>query len=148
VLGVKWITTRIAKGIIQGITKDNTSRSPVPAEEGRSGRLAEELAAGFLTRHGLQVVVRNYHCRGGEIDLVCRDGHTLVFVEVRFRRRASHGGAGDSITSGKRRRLILAARHYLVSHAVTGTDCRFDCLLLDELSENAIEWLRNAFDAA
>ncbi|MBL8397147.1 MAG: YraN family protein [Candidatus Accumulibacter sp.] len=129
------------------IDKDNTSRSPAPPETGQSGRLAEDLAARFLTCNGVRIVARNYRCRGGEIDLVCRDGRTLVFVEVRFRHRASHGGAIASITAGKRHRLLLAARHYLASHALTGTDCRFDCLLLDQLSENAIEWLRNAFDA-
>jgi putative endonuclease len=48
--------------------------------------------------------------RGGEIDLICRDGKTLVFVEVRLRSRSDFGGAGASITAGKRRRIVLAAR--------------------------------------
>jgi len=49
------------------------------------GDIAEALAADFLASQGLVVVERKYRCRGGEIDLVVRDGSTLVFVEVRLR---------------------------------------------------------------
>lgn len=110
-----------------------------------SGRRAEELAATYLERRGLRLVARNFRVRGGEIDLVCRDGPVLVFVEVRLRRRADFGGAGASITAAKRQRIVLAARHYLALHG--GGDCRFDCVLLDRLEAGAIEWLRDAFVA-
>ena len=80
--------------------------------------------------------------RGGEIDLIFRDGKVLVFVEVRQRSRSDFGGAAASITARKRQRLILAARHYLLKHP--DTDCRFDCVLIDG---NKLEWLRNAFSA-
>jgi len=108
-----------------------------------SGAQAEELAAQHLMRHGLKVVERNYRCRGGEIDLVCKDGATLVFVEVRLRKNKSYGGAAASITRAKQQRLILAAGHYLAGKPFP--DCRFDAVLLDG---HAIEWIRNAFDAA
>jgi putative endonuclease len=61
--------------------------------------IAEELAARFLERHGLNVLLRNYRCRGGEVDLICRERRVLVFVEVRLRRNASFGGAAASITA-------------------------------------------------
>lgn len=112
---------------------------------GARGREAEALAAAFLERQGLRVLTRNYRIRGGELDLVCRDGQTLVFVEVRLRTQAGFGGAAASITAGKRRRLILAARHYLLRHPEA--PCRFDCVLLDRLDPAAIVWLRDAFAA-
>lgn len=112
-----------------------------------SGRQAEALASRFLASHGLAELARNYRCRGGEIDLVCRDGKVLVFVEVRLRRHAAYGGAAASITLGKRRRLLLAAQHYLAAHGKNEADCRFDCLLLDALDENRILWMKNAFAA-
>jgi len=112
-----------------------------------SGKLAEDLAARFLERQGLAVLARNFRCRGGEIDLVCRDRKSLVFVEVRLRRNAAYGGAGASITASKQSRVILAAQHYLASRSATDSDCRFDCLLLDGLSERNIEWVRDAFSA-
>jgi putative endonuclease len=112
-----------------------------------AGKLAEELAAGFLEKRGLLVVARNFRCRGGEIDLICRDGKVLVFVEVRLRRNAGFGGAGASITSGKQRRIILAAQHYLAGHAKADPDCRFDCILLDANTEKNIEWILDAFSA-
>lgn len=112
-----------------------------------NGKLAEALAACFLERHGLVVLARNFRCRGGEIDLVCRDRKSLVFVEVRLRRNAAYGGAGASVTVSKQRRIVLAAQHYLAAHARAESDCRFDCVLLDGLSEANIEWVRDAFAA-
>ncbi|MBV2235026.1 MAG: YraN family protein [Sterolibacterium sp.] len=111
----------------------------------QTGDSAEELAARFLERNGLQVVTRNWRVRGGEIDLICRDGHTLVFVEVRLRRGQGYGGAAASITATKQRRIILAAQHYLSGQAECF--CRFDAILLDALDPARIEWLRDAFSA-
>lgn len=109
------------------------------------GREAEALAAAYLEARGLRVVDRNFRIRGGEIDLICRDGRTLVFVEVRLRSRSDFGGAAASITATKRRRLVLAARVYLMRHPDAA--CRFDCVLLSDLAEARIEWLRDAFAA-
>jgi putative endonuclease len=108
-----------------------------------TGALAEDQAARFLAARGLKILARNYRCRGGEIDLVCRDGATLVFVEVRLRTNRAFGGAAASITSAKQRRIALAARHYLAGKPLPA--CRFDAVLLDGES---IDWIRNAFDAA
>ena len=111
------------------------------------GDRAEDQSARFLERNGLKVRLRNFRCRGGEIDLICRDGKALVFVEVRLRRNACFGGAAASISQGKQRRIILAARHYLAANAKNDADCRFDCLLLDGNPEHSIEWIRDAFSA-
>ena len=107
------------------------------------GREAEALAARYLEGYGLRLIDRNFRVRGGEIDLICRDGKTLVFVEVRLRSRSDFGGAGASITATKRRRIILAAQHYLLGKA--DCDCRFDCILLDGLEVSRLEWIKNAF---
>ena len=108
-----------------------------------TGAVAEAQAADFLERQGLKVIARNHRCRGGEIDLVCRDGATLVFVEVRLRTNHHFGGAAASITPAKQRRLVLAANHYLAGKPLPA--CRFDAVLLDGA---AIDWIRNAFEAS
>jgi putative endonuclease len=125
--------------------KDNTG--PGGDAANHPGQIAEELAARFLKRQGLSVLTRNYRCRGGEVDLVCRERQVLVFVEVRLRRNANYGGAAASITAAKQRRIVLAAEHYLSAKRWQNADCRFDCILLDRLSEAAIEWLQDAFSA-
>jgi putative endonuclease len=107
------------------------------------GAAAEQLAAGYLQRRGLALLERNFRVRGGEIDLICRDGLTTVFVEVRLRSRGDYGGAAASITAAKQARLILAARHWLLRHGET--PCRFDCILLDGPGTQNITWLRDAF---
>ena len=112
----------------------------------RTGQDAENQAAQFLVRQGLSLVERNYRCRGGEIDLVCRDGATLVFVEVRLRSDPRFGGAAASVTVAKQGRIALAAQHYLAAHRLHDAPCRFDCVLID--GEAPPEWLRDAFQAA
>ena len=107
-----------------------------------AGAAAETLAAEFLRARGLAVVKRNYRCRGGEIDLIARDGATLVFVEVRLRRSSAFGGARASITAAKRRRLKFAAGLFL-SGLGREPPCRFDAILLDGLDEARIEWLKD-----
>ncbi|MBL8333407.1 MAG: YraN family protein [Rubrivivax sp.] len=114
------------------------------------GDAAEARALAHLQGRGLRLVERNYRvargpsARGGEIDLILRDRDgTLVFVEVRSRRSAAHGGAAASIGMAKRQRLLLAARHYL-ARLPSPPPCRFDVVALDG---DGIEWIQAAFDA-
>ncbi|MCI3951356.1 MAG: hypothetical protein K0R53_853 [Burkholderiales bacterium] len=109
----------------------------------RKGEPGEALAASFLRAQGLVISERNYRCRFGEIDLIARDGTTLVFVEVRQRRTEGFGGVAESITAAKRARLVAAARHYLARHRSV-PPCRFDAVLIRGEPPN-IEWIRNAF---
>lgn len=109
------------------------------------GRSAEDRAAAYLEAQGLVCVSRNYRCRFGEIDLVMREGRTLVFVEVRARRSPAFGGAAASITTAKQRRVQAAARHYLAGLARLPA-CRFDAVLIDG-EPGELRWLRGAFDA-
>ncbi len=115
------------------------------------GDAAEALALAYLQRHGLRLVWRNFRTPGrggGEIDLILRepDG-TLVFVEVRQRRRSSHGGAAASVLALKQRRLVFAARHFLL-RLERVPPCRFDVLALQGAGEALqIEWIRAAFCA-
>ncbi len=129
---------------MSGILEPRTPSGPLSTRQAR-GAAAEQLAADYLAQRGLAVIARNFRVKGGEIDLICRDGRTTVFVEVRLRSRSDFGGAAASITATKQARLILAARHWLLRHGET--PCRFDCMLLDGLETKNIEWLRNAFSA-
>lgn len=107
------------------------------------GGEAEASAAAFLEGEGLEIIERNYRCKAGEIDIVARSGTTLVFVEVRARASNAFGGAAGSITAAKRRKLIVAARHYLTSRRMNCA-CRFDVVLLTG-TPPLIEWIENAF---
>jgi putative endonuclease len=109
----------------------------------RTGARAEALCEALLRSAGLRILARNWRCRVGEIDLVAQEGETLVFAEVRLRRDAAYGGAAESVTAGKRARIVAAARHYLIGRAQV--PCRFDVLLLDALSPSRVRWIRDAF---
>ena len=133
----------------------DTAKSSGQVTTKRRGDAAEALAAEYLAARGLRLLQRNFKTPGrggGEIDLIMRapDG-TLVFVEVRQRASSSHGGAGASITGVKQRRIIFAARHYLLRLASL-PPCRFDVVLVQGASKlddsPTIEWLQSAFDAS
>lgn len=107
------------------------------------GAAGEDAALEHLRRQGLTLVERNFRCKGGEIDLVMRDGAALVFVEVRRRADDRHGGAAASVTPAKQARLLLAAQIYLQRHR-TPPPCRFDVVAIDG---GRISWLKDAIQA-
>lgn len=113
------------------------------------GRHAEAQAAEYLSARGLEPILANHRCRFGEIDLVMRDGATLVVVEVRKRASREFGGAAASITYGKQRRIVRTTRHLLMTHPeLRRYPIRFDVVTLEpEQAAERIEWLRGAFSA-
>jgi putative endonuclease len=106
-----------------------------------TGAAAEEAARAHLEAAGLALVARNYSCRYGEIDLIMREGETLVFVEVRSRSHRGFGGAAASIDQRKQDRLKRTAEHYLQRQRRM-PPCRFDVVTLD--GDTAIDWIINA----
>jgi len=130
-----------------GIPLVKTGKAPTPTTK-QLGDRAEDLALAHLQQAGLRLLERNYRTPGrggGEIDLIMRapDG-TCVFVEVRQRASSSHGGAAASVSWAKQRRIVFAARHYLMRLS-TLPPCRFDVVTVQE---GRIDWLTAAFDAA
>jgi putative endonuclease len=119
-----------------------------PATTKAAGDAAEDRALAHLLAHGLKLVARNYRTPGrggGEIDLVMRDGAgTLVFVEVRKRRGSAYGGAAASVSWVKQRRIVFAARHFLMRQPAP-PPCRFDVVSIEG---ERVQWLQAAFDAA
>lgn len=103
----------------------------------------------MLQQAGLKLVTRNYRTRGGEIDLIMRDQHTLVFVEVRYRTHSQYGSAGESIHATKQARIIRAAEMFLARHpAHAHAPCRFDAVLFDKKGTTVQHvWIKAAFDA-
>ena len=115
--------------------------APMPPNTS-AGTLWERRALDYLRQQGLRLVQANFRCRGGEIDLVMRDGAMLVFVEVRQRSGADYGGALASIGPAKQRRLLRAAKSYLLRYRAV-PPCRFDVVAVQGTT---IEWLCNAIE--
>ncbi|MCK2182625.1 YraN family protein [Halomonas getboli] len=118
-----------------------------PADARARGAIIERLAADWLMARGLVLEAANQHAKGGELDLVMRDGETLVFVEVRHRKNARHGHPLETVTATKQRRLIQAARFYLYRNGLSCA-CRFDVLAATgHPPELEFEWIPGAFEA-
>ncbi len=98
-----------------------------------TGRDGEEQVIRYLRRIGYRIIDRNFRCSYGEIDIVAREGATLVFVEVRTRSSAAWGSALETVGSIKQARLSRAAAVYLAKHDhLTFDDCRFDVVGITE----------------
>lgn len=105
------------------------------------GRLGEERAAAFLEGEGYRILARNFHCRGGELDLVARKGELLAFVEVRTRRRGGMVSPAESVTVAKRKKLTLAAYAFLEANPhLQSLQPRFDLILLEAEGEDSRKW--------
>jgi putative endonuclease len=110
------------------------------------GHAAETVACRYLEDKGFALIARNYRCAFGEIDLIMRDGETLVFVEVRRRRNVDFGTPAETVGPRKQQRLRATAEHYLQRHAaLSQKPCRFDIVALTDDRSVDIEWLPNAF---
>lgn len=107
------------------------------------GKGAEARAAQYLQTQGLKIIERNFRSRYGEIDLIARDGDTLIFVEVRARQSSAFGGAAASITAAKQEKITRTAQHYLTTLRHTPR-CRFDAVLLSG-ANGTVEWIQDAF---
>ena len=109
----------------------------------KTGSRHEEQAAAFLEKQGLKILEHNFFCRGGEIDLVAKDGKYLVFVEVKYRATTTSGEAAAAVDFKKQRRISRAAQFYLLRYGYGEPPCRFDVVAIDG---DEIQWIRNAFD--
>jgi putative endonuclease len=113
----------------------------------QKGDAAEDRALQHLQGEGLKLLQRNYRTPGrggGEIDLIMRDAvGTLVFIEVRKRASAKHGGAIASVTFVKQRRIVFAAQHYLLKLRQM-PPCRFDVIAVEG---DDLQWFKAAFEA-
>src|SRR5216683_2305707 len=90
------------------------------------GKTGEDLACRELERRGYAIIARRYRCRGGELDIIARDGSTLVFVEVKARDSRAFGDAAEAVTWHKQQRIVRLASDYVMRHHLNDSPCRFD----------------------
>lgn len=113
------------------------------SDKQEQGKSWEDVACAYLQERGLLLVEANFRCKLGEIDLIMRDGATLVFVEVRQRAAGSQVGAAESISPAKIRKLLRAAQTYLQQLSRL-PPCRMDVIAIDG---DRIAWLKDAIQA-
>jgi len=113
------------------------------------GKTGEDLAVRALTSRGYAILARRYRTRRGEIDIICDDGGTIVFVEVRAKGTADCGSASESITMRKMRKVAACAVDYVARHRLSTRPCRFDVVAIDRAldAEPVVTIYANAFDA-
>lgn len=112
------------------------------------GRSGEDEAVDFLVRSGIRVLERNFRCPGGEIDIIARDGRTILFIEVRSKRSQKFGTPEGSITPAKMKKISRAARWYLKKSGLENSPARIDVIaIIWDGGEPLFNWIVNAFEA-
>jgi putative endonuclease len=125
------------------------TRQPVETPRKRLGRKGEDLAETLLKKNGYKILERNFKSPLGEIDIVAKEGKTLVFVEVKARLTALFGPAKWAVTPKKQRKLSMVALDYLKRKSLLEAAARFDVVAIDWIAGKAeMELIRNAFDLA
>jgi putative endonuclease len=114
------------------------------------GVLGESIATTFLRGVGFSIVEQNFRCVCGELDIVARDGRSIVFVEVKCRRNKIYGPPQLAVTPFKQRQISKAALVWLSKRRLYDAEARFDvvAIVLHEHDLPEIEHIRNAFDLA
>ena len=116
------------------------------AHNAEIGTNYERLAADHLRGRGLQIIEHNFRSRSGEIDLICIDQTTIVFVEVKMRSSNSFGGPAAAVTTAKQAKIKRCASFYLTMKNLHRCNCRFDVVaILDSGEGPCIDWIENAF---
>lgn len=112
------------------------------------GLCGEDIAVRYLEAQGFSVVSRNFRSRFGEIDVIAKDGDTIVFIEVKTRRSRRFGKAIEQITKAKQRKVMKAASEYLLRTGALENDVRFDVLAIDMFpdGEGRVEQIKGAFN--
>lgn len=98
------------------------------------GRHGEQLAVDYLTAEGMHIIDRNWRCREGELDVIARDGETLVVVEVKTRSGTSHGTALESVRPAKVARLRKLAARWLATQETSFDTVRVDVIALERFA--------------
>lgn len=113
------------------------------------GQKGEKQAARFLKQKGYKIVIANYRCKYGEIDLVARDADILIFIEIKTRTSNDFGGPAAAVNYRKQQQISKVAHHYLVTHHRNDdVDARFDviCVLSPKGQQTQIEHIHDAFE--
>ena len=119
-----------------------------PDERNRRGREAEGIAARHLSGLGWELVARNHRCKQGEVDLVCREGVEIHFVEVRSRTGEEQGGPEETVGPQKARRVVAAATDWALRNGGLEQRFRFDVVAVTfGATAPRVALFRDAFDA-
>ena len=111
----------------------------------KEGVTGEQTVCEYISAQGMRVMQRNFSCRGGEIDIVARDKGTLVFIEVKSRESEAFGFGAEAVTRTKRRRIVQAAKLFLLIHKAPEMDVRFDVAVV---TRGEVEYIKDAFTTA
>jgi len=122
-------------------------KAPKDMRRIRTGKQGEDLAVAYLRNAGYQIVAQNYRCLYGEVDVIARDGDTIVFIEVKSRKSETFGQPQEAVGREKQKKLSRISLHYIQQKRLEARNARFDVIAVRmSPEETRIDLIRNAFD--
>ncbi len=110
------------------------------------GKAGEDFTCEYLKKYGMYILARNYRAKKGEIDVIARDGNTIVFIEVKTRSNCAYGTAGEAVTYRKQQMIVKTAQWYIMQNNIKESDFRFDVAEVSANGANfSMNYLKNAF---
>lgn len=115
----------------------------------KTGKAGEDITCRYIENTGMEILARNFHCRGGEIDIIAQDGNCVAFIEVKTRSSVSYGTAAEAVTIAKQRKITLAAYEYIEKNRLHDGYFRFDVaeVYIDKwIGRVTVNYMKNAFE--
>ena len=125
--------------IRSGKNKTDNKEKEEKMTTAEKGNFGEMVAAMYLEKQGYEIVERNFRCRLGEVDIICRKGNQIVFIEVKTRTSDNYGAPSEAVNREKMNRIRKVAALYMMWEKITNYQVKFDVM---EILLNHIE---NAF---
>jgi putative endonuclease len=122
-------------------------KAPKDMRRIRTGKQGEDIAVAHLRKTGYQIVAQNYRCLYGEVDIIARDGDTIVFIEVKSRKSETFGQPQEAVGLEKQKKLSRISLHYLQQKRLESCNARFDVIAVKMLPGGTrIDLIQNAFN--
>ena len=107
------------------------------------GKTGEEIGTKYLIKNGYRIIIRNFRCRQGEIDIIAQDKNEIVFIEVKTRKNTNYGYPIDAVDKRKQKHILNASKYYIYINKLEKKNIRFDVIEIYKKDKFYINHIKN-----
>ena len=109
------------------------------------GKTGEEIGTKYLIKNGYRIIIRNFRCRQGEIDIIAQDKNEIVFIEVKTRKNTNYGYPIDAVDKRKQKHILNASKYYIYINKLEKRNIRFDVIEIYKKEKFYINHIKNIY---
>ena len=114
-------------------------------ERHKLGKTGEEIGTKYLIKNGYRIIIRNFRCRQGEIDIIAQDKNEIVFIEVKTRKNTNYGYPIDAVDKRKQKHILNASKYYIYINKLEKKNIRFDVIEIYKKDKFYINHIKNIY---